>query len=72
MVFAYTVFEHIIPEDWEKAVSAVKQMGRKLLLIEPMNFVGRYYCHDHPYRKSFKVIESKHLGDKTMFLCDLE
>ena len=72
LVFSYTCTEHIKPEDWDKAVESIKKMGKKLLLIEPTDFVGRYYCYPHPYRESFKVIESKHLGNKTIFLCDLE
>lgn len=72
LVFSYTCFEHIKPEDWEKAVENVKKMGKKLLLVEPTNFTSRYYCHEHDYEKDFKVIKKVQLKDKVILLCDLQ
>ena len=72
LVFSYTCLEHIKEEDWDRAVEAIKKMGRKLLLIEPTNFTSRYYCRNHDYEKSFKVLKKVELKDKVILLCDLE
>ena len=72
LIFSYTCFEHITAKEWPKAVKALKAMGKKLLLIEPMGFPSRYYCHDHPYEKNFKVLKKVKLKDKTILLCDLK
>ena len=72
LIFSYTTLEHIKAEDWPKAVAALKKVGKKLLLIEPTGFVSRYYCHDHPYDKDFKVVDRLKLKDKVIYLCDLQ
>ena len=72
LVFSYTCLEHIKEEDFPKAVEALKRMGKKALIIEPTNFVSRYYCHSHDYRKYFKVLDFKTLKDKVIYLVDLE
>lgn len=78
LIFSYTCLQHILPDDFLKAVEALKRIGKKLLLIEPpgldnkKSFIGRYYCYPHSYDTSFKVIEKKEMPDKTIYLCDLE
>ncbi len=72
LIFSYTVLEHIKPQDWTKAAETLKKIGKKLLLIEPIDFTSRYYCHSHPYRETFKVLEEKKLSDKYIILCNLE
>jgi len=72
LVFSYTCCEHITAEEWPKALKALKKMGKQLLLIEPVNFQSRYYCHSHDYKNDFKVIKEVKLKDKVILLCDLE
>ena len=71
LIFSYTALEHIKAEDWETAKTAIKKSGKKLLLIEPMDFESVAYCQDHPYLKDFKVLKKKKLSDKWLILCDL-
>lgn len=71
LIFSYTTLEHIKPEDWEKAVKAIKAKGKWLLLIEPTDFESMNYCIDHDYEQSFDVVKKKKLSDKTMYLCKL-
>jgi len=71
LIFSYTCLEHIIEEDFPKAVEALKKVGKKILLIEPEGFESVGHCHDHDYKKHFKVIKKKKLSDKTMYLCEL-
>ncbi len=71
VVFSYTCLEHIKEEDFEKAVEAIKKVGKKLVLVEPVNFISRFYCHAHDYKKYFKVIEEIPLKDKVIMVCEL-
>ena len=71
LIFSYTTLEHITPEEWPKAVKALKKCGRKALLIEPTGFESKYYCHDHDYEKSFTIQKKKKLSDKVLYLVDL-
>lgn len=73
LIFSYTCLEHIKEEDFEKAVKAIKGAGKQLLLIEPTDFISRYYCHNHSYKDYFKVIlDEFKLADKMIYLCDLQ
>ena len=71
LIFSYTCFEHITKEEWPKAVEALKKVGHYLLLVEPINFTSRYYCHAHDYEKDFEVIKKAELKDKVILLCRL-
>lgn len=72
LIFSYTCLEHIKEEDFPKAVEAIKVCGKRLLLVEPMDFTSRYYCRSHDYRKWFNVVEEVKLKDKVILLCNLE
>ena len=72
LVFCYTVLEHVIPENIDKAVNALKQAGSKLLLIEPKNYPGTGdYCYEHSYEDLFKVEKKYSLGDKWCYIINL-
>jgi 2-polyprenyl-3-methyl-5-hydroxy-6-metoxy-1,4-benzoquinol methylase len=55
LAFCYTIFEHIIEPDMPKAVEALKRIAKRAILVEPMGFISRYYCHNHDYNKYFKI-----------------
>jgi len=71
LIFSYTTLEHVREEDIVNVAKRIKKCGKKLLLIEPTDFISRHYCRSHDYEKIFKVIKKKKLKDKTIFLCDL-
>lgn len=72
LVFIYTTLEHVPPENLEKAIQAIKSVGKKLLLIEPKDFVPTGdYCYAHDYAKHFNIEKEFSLGDKTAYLINL-
>lgn len=76
LIFSYTCLEHVKEEHFGKAIEAMKNIGKKALLIEPpgsknQSFISRYYCHRHDY-SSLNVLEKKELDDKTIYLIDLD
>jgi 2-polyprenyl-3-methyl-5-hydroxy-6-metoxy-1,4-benzoquinol methylase len=70
--FCYTTLEHITEEEFPKAVKALKESCKKLILIEPVNFTSRAYCHSHNYERHFNVIKKVPLKDKIIFVIDNE
>ena len=72
LVFSYTTLEHVKPKDIQEVADKLKKCGKKLLLIEPVEFESRYYCHSHSYKDLFHVIEERKLRDKIIYLIDLE
>jgi glycosyltransferase involved in cell wall biosynthesis len=72
LIFCYTVLEHVPPHNLDKAVAALKKLGKKMLLIEPKDFVPNAdYCYSHDYRKHFKIKKRWGMGDKWAYLIDL-
>lgn len=72
LLFVYTCLQHIRPENIDKAVAALKRVGKKMILVEPTELDDRDYCFDHPYEKLFKVIKKKKIDPfRTLYLCDL-
>lgn len=72
LIFGYTVLQHILPKDIDKAVESLKKLGKKMILVEPMNFQSVNYCHDHDYEKLFKVTRKTQMGARWVFEIDLE
>jgi hypothetical protein len=69
LVFCYTTLEHVPPENFDKAVQALKKAGKQILLIEPKDFEPQGdYCFPHEYEKSFDVKKKWNLGDKNCYL----
>lgn len=72
LIFSYTCLEHVKPENLEKVAFAFKQTAKKLLLIEPVNFVPQgEYCFNHDYSKYFKIEKKINLGDKIAHIITL-
>jgi len=71
LVFSYTTLEHIAEDTWPQAVEAIKSIGKKAIIVEPVGFDSVGYCFSHDYAKDFKVLKKKTLSDKTLFLVEL-
>lgn len=73
LLFLNTVLQHVRPENIEKAVSELKRVGRKMILIEPTDFEERNdYCFVHEYTKLFKVLKKTKVDPwRTAYLIDL-
>lgn len=71
VAFCYTTLEHIVDDEFDGAVVNIKKMAKWGVFIEPTNFISRNYCHNHDYKKYFKVVKEVDLGDKTLMVCDL-
>lgn len=71
VAFAYTTLEHITEEDFPKAAENIKKSAKYAVLVEPTEFTSRFYCHNHEYKKHFKIIKEVKLTDKTIMVCDL-
>lgn len=71
LIFSYTALEHITEDNWPKAVAELKEIGKKILLIEPMDFDSIGHCHAHDYGKAFKILRKKKLSDKWLILAEL-
>ena len=72
VVFSYTCLQHVKDEDIGRAVEAIKASAKKAIIIEPHGFKSRFYSRNHDYEKLFKVIETVEIGNKKLYLCDLE
>ncbi len=70
LAFCYTTLEHVTEKEFPKAVKALKQCAKKLILVEPVNFKSRHYCHVHLYNQHFNVIKEIPLEDKVIFVID--
>lgn len=71
LVFCYTVLEHVPPENIQKAVDALKSVGKKMLIVEPVDFIPQGdYCYSHDYKKLFNVTKTWKLGDKVAHLVE--
>lgn len=70
LAFCYTVLEHVKEEDMQKAADALNQCAKTLLLVEPINFTTRHYCHDHTYQKYFNIVKEIPLADKMIYVVD--
>lgn len=72
LLFLYTVLLHVTPEHWEETVAALKKIGKKMILIEPIHVDTADYCFNHDYKKSFKVIQKKQIDPwRNLWYCDL-
>jgi len=72
LVFCYTCLEHVTEENFPKAVEALKNSGKQLLLIEPKEVSGiGDYCIYHDYEKAFNVQKKWSMGDKYCYLIKL-
>lgn len=72
LAFSFTTLEHITEEEFPKAVKALKQVAKKMILVEPVNFQSRHYCHVHNYHQAFNVVKEVKLTDKSIFVIDNE
>lgn len=72
LLYIYTCLQHVPPENIQKAVDALKKVGKKLLLIEPKPFIptGDYSYH-HEYDKLFKIEKTVSLGNKNAYVITL-
>jgi glycosyltransferase involved in cell wall biosynthesis len=57
LLFLYTVLQHIPPKNFAKAVTALKKVGKYMILIEPREVEDKNYCFHHNYSKEFNVIK---------------
>jgi len=72
LLFCYTTLEHVPHENIQKAIDALKKVGKNLLLIEPKDFVPTdNYCFNHDYKKLFNVRKRWGMGDKWAYLIKL-
>jgi len=72
LLFCYTTLEHVPPQNIQKAVDALKKVGKQLLLIEPKDFTPfGNYCFNHQYSKYFNIRKRWGMGDKVAMLIDL-
>lgn len=58
-IFAYTVLQHITPENFPKAVAALRRSAKMMVLVEPRDVEDGYYCFHHDYSKYFHVVKRK-------------
>lgn len=68
LAFCYTVLEHVTEGEFPKAVKALKGIAKHVILVEPINFKSRHYCHSHHYEDAFNVVKKVKLSDKMIYV----
>ena len=53
--FSFTTLQHVPKEDLDEAVSKLKKICKKMIIVESQGFTSADYCIDHDYSKLFNI-----------------